>query len=586
MADAVVVGSGPNGLTAAIALARAGLSVQVLERAERIGGGMRTEELTLPGFHHDVCSAIHPLAVASPFLRQLPLAEHGLEWIEPPAALAHPFDDGTAALLERSPAATGATLGRDARAWVRHIGPLARDAEPLLEDLLGPLRRTVGTRSPLRASALQGGLPASSFARTAFRGERARGFFAGMAAHSMLPLSQPATAGYGLVLALLGHAVGWPLARGGSQQLAEALASYLRALGGTIETGTPGRLARRARRRVRRAARHGTARAPSACRRRTSTAATGAASSDSATGRECSSSTGRSTRRSRGAQRSARARRRCTSAERWRRSPPPSGRRRTARPRQCPFVLLAQQSLFDPTRAPDGRHTAWAYCHVPNGSTADLTERIEAQVERFAPGFRDRILARSALGPAWFEQHNPNYVGGDINGGAGDLLQLFARPVARRLAVHDAATRRLPLLVVDAARRRRARHVRVPRGTRSAPAPRATGMMSRSWRLALVLGVLVLLLVSLSLLLYFFVQPSAGNGPGIGPLTGALRARGSADRATPAAQPDRLDLPRPRLSVHALGRRRHVLRVRVSGSAIRTCRSRARRSRRRRPGSR
>ncbi len=429
MADAVVVGSGPNGLTAAIALARAGVSVHVIERADRIGGGMRTEELTLPGFHHDVCSAIHPLAVASPFLRGVPLAEHGVEWIEPPAALAHPFDDGTAALLERSPAATGATLGRDGRAWARHVGPLARDVEPLLEDLLGPPRVP---RHPLVLArfGLQAGLPASSFARTAFRGERARGFFAGMAAHSMLPLSQPATAGYGLVLALLGHAVGWPLVRGGSQQLAEGLASYLRALDGTIETGRqvdslaeldgapvvlldtgPRELVRLAGPRLGGIYRRGLERfrygpgvfkldwaldAPipwraEECARAATVHLGGTLEQIAASERAPSHG--------------------ATAA--------------------VPFVLLAQQSLFDPTRAPEGRHTAWAYCHVPNGSTADLTDRIERQVERFAPGFRERILARSALGPAWFEQHNPNYVGGDINGGAGDLLQILARPVAR-----------------------------------------------------------------------------------------------------------------------------------------------------------
>jgi phytoene dehydrogenase-like protein len=426
MADAVVVGSGPNGLTAAIALARKGVSVHVIERAEQIGGGMRTEELTLPGFHHDVCSAIHPLAVASPFLRQLPLGEYGLEWIESPAALAHPFDDGTAALLERSPAATGTTLGRDAEAWVRHLRPLADSADALLEDLLGPPRVP---RHPLALArfGLQGGLPASAFARVAFRGERARGFFAGMAAHSMLPLSEPATAAYGLVLALLGHAVGWPLARGGSQQLANALASYLQALGGTIETGRqvdslaeldgasvvlldtgPRELVRLAgdsldggyRRSLERF-RYGPGvfkldwalDAPipwraEECARAATVHIGGTLDEISASERAPSIG--------------------ATAAH--------------------PFVLVAQQSLFDPTRAPEGRHTAWAYCHVPNGSTSDLTARIEQQVERFAPGFRDRILARSAVGPAWFEEHNPNYLGGDINGGAGDLLQLFARP--------------------------------------------------------------------------------------------------------------------------------------------------------------
>ena len=236
MADAIVVGSGPNGLAAAIALAREGVSVHVVERAEVLGGGMRTAELTLPGFKHDVCSAIHPLAVGSPFLSTLPLEEHGVEWIWPPAALAHPFDDGRAALLERSPEETGVTLGEDAGRYARLMAPLVRDAPLLLEDLLGPVGRP---RHPVALArfAARAALPATSFSRTAFRGERARGFFAGLAAHSMLPLSRSPTTGYGLMLGLLGHAVGWPLARGGSQTLGDGLASYLRSLGGTIETG-------------------------------------------------------------------------------------------------------------------------------------------------------------------------------------------------------------------------------------------------------------------------------------------------------------------------------------------------------------
>jgi phytoene dehydrogenase-like protein len=216
--DAIVVGSGPNGLAAAIALARAGVSVRVLEAANVAGGGMRTEELTLPGFFHDVCSAIHPLAAASPFFRTVPLAEHGVEWIEPPAALAHPFDDGTAALLERSPATTGETLEGDDARYRRLFEPLARDADAILEDLLAPLHVPA---HPLAFGrfAVPAGLPAAVFARAAFRGPRARGFFAGLSAHSMLPLSQPATTAFGLVLALLGHAVGWPFPRGGSHRI-------------------------------------------------------------------------------------------------------------------------------------------------------------------------------------------------------------------------------------------------------------------------------------------------------------------------------------------------------------------------------
>jgi phytoene dehydrogenase-like protein len=429
MADAIVVGSGPNGLAAAIALAREGVSVRVIERAETLGGGMRTAELTLPGFRHDVCSAIHPLAVASPFLVTLPLDEHGIEWIWPSAALAHPFDDGTAAVLERSPAATGVTLGEDARAYAKLMAPLAEAAPLLLADLLGPLRRP---RNPLALArfATRAGLPASLFARATFHGERARGFFAGLAAHSMLPLSSPATSAYGLMLGLLGHAVGWPLARGGSQSLADALASYLRSLGGVIETGRnvaslaefdgaqavlldvgPQQLTRLAGGRL-----------PSLYRRRVERYryGPGVFKLDWALdgpipwrADECARAgtvhLGGTLDEIAVSERAA-----------WH-----------GKPATAPYVLLAQQSLFDPARAPAGKQSAWAYCHVPNGSPVDMTDRIERQVERFAPGFRDRILARSAMRPADMERYNPNYVGGDINGGAGDLRQLFARPVAR-----------------------------------------------------------------------------------------------------------------------------------------------------------
>ncbi len=429
MADAIVVGSGPNGLAAAIALAREGVSVHVVERAPTLGGGMRTDESTLPGFKHDVCSAIHPLAVASPFLATLPLEQHGVEWIWPPAALAHPFDDGTAALLERSPDATGMTLGEDARRYARLMRPLVRDAPLLLGDLLGPLGRP---HHPLALArfASRAALPATSFARTAFRGERARAFFAGLAAHSMLPLSRSPTTGYGLMLGLLGHAVGWPLARGGSQTLADGLVSYLRSLGGTTETGRnigslgeldgadallldvgPHQFAQLA-----------GAQLPSRYRRRVEgyRYGPGVFKLDWALdgpipwrAEECARAAtvhlGGTLAEIAASERAA-----------WR-----------GEAADAPYVLLAQQSLFDPTRAPDGRHTAWAYCHVPNGSPVDMTDRIERQVERFAPGFRDRILLRAGMGPAELEHYNPNYVGGDINGGAGDLRQFFTRPVAR-----------------------------------------------------------------------------------------------------------------------------------------------------------
>src|SRR4051794_5146476 len=236
MTDAIVVGAGPNGLAAAIVLARAGLSVRVVEAAETVGGGTRSAELTLPGFVHDVCSAIHPLGVASPFLRSLPLKAHGLEWVEPPAALAHPFDDGTAVLLERSPAAAVQTLGEDEPRWRRGFAPLARDADSLLEEILAP-PHVPAHPLPLARFGLRAMVPATTVARRSFRSTRARGLFAGLAAHSMLPLERPPSAAFGLMLGLLGHAVGWPFPRGGSQAIADSLASYLRSLGGEIETG-------------------------------------------------------------------------------------------------------------------------------------------------------------------------------------------------------------------------------------------------------------------------------------------------------------------------------------------------------------
>jgi phytoene dehydrogenase-like protein len=429
MADAIVVGAGPNGLAAAIVLAREGVSVRVVEAAESVGGGVRSAELTLPGFVHDICSAIHPLGIASPLFRRLPLAEHSLEWIEPPAALAHPFDDGTAALVERSREAEAPTLGEDERRWKRLFAPLARGAEPLLEDVLAPLHLPAHPLGLARFGA-RAALPATTLARLSFRGEKARGLFAGLSAHSMLSLDRPPSAAFGLMLGLLAHAVGWPFPRGGSQRLSDALASYLRTLGGQIETGcrvetlgevgdaravlldvTPrgllalagDRLPGRYRRRLERYrygpgvfkvdwALDGPIPWRSAECARAATVHLGATLEEIA----------------------------ASEAAAFRGEVP-----------ERPYVLLAQQSLFDPTRAPAGRHTAWAYCHVPNGSTVDMTGRIEAQVERFAPGFRERILARSALGPADLERHNANYVGGDINGGAATLSQLFSRPVPR-----------------------------------------------------------------------------------------------------------------------------------------------------------
>ncbi len=429
MPDAVVVGAGPNGLAAAIVLARAGRSVVVLEAADTVGGGMRTAELTLPGFRHDVCSAIHPGAVGSPFLRSLPLDEHGLEWIHSPAPLAHPFDDGSAVLLERSVAATAAGLGRDGAAYRRLFEPLVEVADDLADLVLAPLRRPHSWRAAARfaASAL---LPATMLAQRRFAGERARGLVAGLAAHSILPLSRPPTGAVGLALGLFGHAYGWPFPRGGSQAIANAFASYLRSLGGEIECG----------RRVESLAELRRARLvlldvtprqllalagdalPSFYRRRLAgyRYGPGAFKLDLALD-------GPVPWAAEGCARAATVHLGGTLTEIARAEAQVARGQHPERP----FVLLAQQSLFDDTRAPAGRHTVWAYCHVPNGSTVDMSDRIERQIERFAPGFRERIAGRHVLGPAALERYNANYVGGDIAGGVLDLRQLFTRPVAR-----------------------------------------------------------------------------------------------------------------------------------------------------------
>ncbi len=427
--DAVVVGSGPNGLAAAIVFARAGRGVTVLEGSEAVGGGCRSEELTLPGFVHDTCSTVHGLALASPFLSSLPLARHGLELVQPDAPLAHPLDDGTAVLLERSVEETARGLGRDAQAYRRLFDPLVRGSDNLMREILGPLRPP---RHPLLMARFgsSGLRSASGLAHSRFEGERARALLAGCAAHSMLSLRSPASAAFGIVLALSAHRVGWPVVRGGSQRLADALASELRSLGGRIETGhwvesldelpdagttlldvTPRQLLRLAGSRLpdgyaRRLGRYrygpGVFKldwaldgpipwsAPEVGR--AGTVHIGGMLDEIAASEEAVA---------------------------------------TGEHPDRPFVLLVQASLFDPTRAPAGKHTAWAYCHVPSGSPRDMTDAIEAQVERFAPGFKDLIAAHSAMGPAEVERRNPNYVGGDINGGAQDLRQLFTRPVAR-----------------------------------------------------------------------------------------------------------------------------------------------------------
>ena len=427
--DAIVVGAGPNGLAAAITLARAGWTVQVREAKASVGGGTRTEELTLPGYWHDVCSAIHALGVGSPFMASLPLTDHGLEWIHPDVPLAHPFDDGTAALLARSIEATGQTLGVDAVAYRRLMSFTADHWDKLAVDLLAPLRFP---RHPFLMArfGLPALLPASVLAKSAFRGEKARGLFAGLAAHSFLPLEQVISASFGLVLGALGHAVGWPIARGGSQKITEAMAAYLRSLGGEIVTDaqvsslaelpsaravlldvTPRQLLRIAGDQMPSGYRHALERyryGPGVCK--VDFALDGPIPWTAA---ECAGA---------GTVHLGSTLEEIATSER------DSVRGKLS---EKPFVLVAQQSLFDSTRAPVGKHTVWAYCHVPNGASADRTAQIEAQIERFAPGFKERILAKHTFTAETFEGYNANYIGGDINGGVQDLFQLFTRPTLR-----------------------------------------------------------------------------------------------------------------------------------------------------------
>jgi phytoene dehydrogenase-like protein len=428
--DAVVVGTGPNGLAAAIALAREGYAVRAYEAAGTVGGGTRSAELTQPGFVHDVCSAIHPLGVGSPFFRTLPLAEHGLDWVHPDAPLAHPLDGGTAVVLERGVDETASGLGDDGEAYRALIDPQVARWEAIVDDVLGPagLPRRPIAMARFGARALSS---AESLWTRHFVGRRATALFAGLAAHSILPLDQRLTAGVALTLGVLGHAVGWPLPRGGSQRIADALTAHLQSLGGEVVTNaaigsldelpaaravlldvTPrqlvaigdDRMRPRYRRRLERY-RYGPGAfkvdwaldapipwaAPECAR--AATVHVGGTADEIAL-----------------AERAA-----------WQ-----------GDIAEHPFVLLAQPTLFDPSRAPAGKHTAWAYCHVPHGSRVDMTDRIEAQVERFAPGFRDRIIERHTMGPLELEAYNPNYVGGDIGGGVMDLKQAFARPVASR----------------------------------------------------------------------------------------------------------------------------------------------------------
>lgn len=428
--DAIVVGSGPNGLAAAIELARAGWAVTVYEAKPTIGGGLRTAELTLPGFHHDICSAIHPLGIGSPFFRSVPLQEYGLEWVYPDASVAHPLDDSTAALLERSFEDTGRTIAPDAEAYRRLLEPFATNWDKLSQDILGPF--PFPPRHPFLTArfGLSGLRSASGLMRSRFKGERARALFAGIAAHSIMPLENWITASAGMLLALLGHAVGWPFPRGGSQKIADGMAAYLASLGGKIITDTPVNnidelpsnrvvLLDVTPRQLLRIAGH---RLPDGYKRRLERYRHGPGvfkvdwALDGPIPWKAPECARAGTAHVGGTMEEIEHYER----EIWRGNIP-----------NKPFVLVAQQSLFDPTRAPEGKHTGWAYCHVPNGSTVDMTERIEQQMERFAPGFRDLIVARHTISPAEYEERNPNFIGGDIGGGVLDIRQLFTRPVAR-----------------------------------------------------------------------------------------------------------------------------------------------------------
>jgi phytoene dehydrogenase-like protein len=427
-ADAIVVGSGPNGLAAAIRIAQAGHSVVVLESAATIGGGMRSAELTLPGFLHDVCSSVHPMAVSSPYFQTLPLQSHGLEWVHPQIPLAHPFDDGSATALFRSVDETAATLGTDGNGYKALVDDFADCWDELLEDALAPVRvpRHPVLISKFGKRALRS---ARGLTHAYLRTERARALLGGIAAHSTLPLEKLLTGGFALVLAIAGHARGWPFARGGSQTLANALISLLHSLGGQVISGvnvesidqlppakavlldvTPRQLLAMAGHKL-----------PDVYQQRLKRYrySMGVFKMDWVLHQpvpwrapECQKAgtvhLGSSFQEISESERKA-----------WH-----------GEIASRPLIIFAQPTITDPSRAPSGKHIAWAYCHVPNGCTVNMVEAIENQVERFAPGFRDCIMARSVMAPAELEQRNPNLVGGDISGGASTPEQFFFRPTA------------------------------------------------------------------------------------------------------------------------------------------------------------
>jgi phytoene dehydrogenase-like protein len=429
--DAVIVGGGPNGLAAAIELARAGRSVEVLEAEATVGGGARSAETTVPGVVHDICSAIYPFGRTSPFFRGAALETFGLRWIEPPASLGHPFDDGTAVLVERDVEATAAMLGRDRDVYRRLMGPLVRNFEVLLPDLLGPFHIPLWPPRTIRLGlfglfALQ---PATTLARL-FRSDRGRALLAGAAAHSILPLTKPISGAAGLTMLASAHADGWPFPEGGAGRIPEAMAAALDHLGGRVSVGRrvghidelPPHRAAILDVTARPLLRIAGDRLPDRYRRRLARFHYGPGVFKLDIAIE-----GDIPWRSRELLRAGTIHLGGTLEEIAR----AEGAVAAGRPPDRPFVLLAQQSLFDRTRAPDGRNAVWAYCHVPNGSTDDMTKPILGQIERFAPGFRDRILGLQTTSPADLERYNPNDVGGDIGGGSNELAQFFARPAWR-----------------------------------------------------------------------------------------------------------------------------------------------------------
>ncbi len=426
--DAIVVGSGPNGLAAAILMQQKGLSVLVIEGKQTIGGGLRSAELTLPGYLHDICSAIHPMAAASPFFETLPLNDHGLEYIYPAIDAAHPFDNGRAAILKRSIEETAGLLGADRQAYLNLMQPLVNDWPSIAPDVLGPLHYP---KHPIAMARFGlSALTSATHLAKRFKTPEAKGLFAGMAAHAIEPLTNLATSAIALVLMISAHVKGWPIPKGGSNKIADALASLFISLGGKIETGfyirsmeqlpsahavlfdvTPRQLLDIAGHRFSSIYKWQLQRyrygmgvfkidwaldapipfAAEACRQ-AGTIHLGNTFAEIA------------------------------DYERQIWSGKTLGK---------PFVLLAQPSIFDPSRAPQGKHTAWAYCHVPFGSVTNMTAAVENQVERFAPGFKETILAKHTMNTAQMEEYNPNYIGGDINGGVIDIRQLFTRPALR-----------------------------------------------------------------------------------------------------------------------------------------------------------